>query len=58
MAGEVQAWLARAVADAQARGLPELQPMLEALSRALQALRDADREFGHPAANRDDDQAG
>jgi hypothetical protein len=46
----VDAWLARAVADANARGLPELQPLLQALARSTQALRDADAEFGHPAA--------
>ena len=46
----VDAWLARAVADANARGLPELQPLLQALARSTQALRDADEEFGHPAA--------
>jgi len=46
----VDAWLARAIADANARGLPELQPLLQALARSTQALRDADAEFGHPAA--------
>jgi len=49
MAGDVQAWLARAIADARARELPELQPLLETLAKSLQALRDADAEFGHPA---------
>ena len=55
MRPDVTAWLARAVADAEARGLPELKPLLESLSRSLEALRDADREFGHPAAVQDDD---
>jgi hypothetical protein len=50
MSPAVSAWLARAVADAQARNLPELAPLLEALARSLQALRDADGEFGHPAS--------
>ena len=49
MASDVPAWLARAVADARARDLPELQPLLETLAKSLQALRDADAEFGHPA---------
>jgi len=55
MSPEVSAWLARAVADAESRGLPELKPLLETLSRSLQALRDADREFRHPATVLDDD---
>ena len=59
MAPEVSAWLARAVADAESRGLPELKPLLETLAKSLQALRDADAEFGHPAApvQQDDDSA-
>lgn len=57
MAREVTAWLARAVADAESRGLPELKPLLEALSRQLQALRDADAEFGHPGIPDDGDDA-
>ena len=47
---EIIAWLACVTADADARGLPELKPLLETLARATQALRDADGEFGHPAA--------
>jgi len=47
---EISAWLTRASSDAEARGLPELKPLLETLARATQALRDADGEFGHPAA--------
>ena len=46
---DVAGWLARSVADARARGLSELEPMLETLAKSLQALRDADVEFGHPA---------
>lgn len=51
---DIVAWLARATADADARGLPELKPLLETLARSTQALRDADDEFHHPA---DDDEA-
>jgi hypothetical protein len=47
---DITAWLAHATADADARGLPELKPLLETLSRSTQALRDADGEFLHPAA--------
>jgi hypothetical protein len=49
MSPAVTAWLARAVADAKARDLPQLEPLLEGLARSLQALRDADAEFAHPA---------
>jgi len=38
----IDAWLAAAIADAQARNLPDLKPLLEALARATQALRSAD----------------
>ena len=54
---DVEAWLARSVADADARGLPQLKPLLESLARSLQALRDADVEFGHPALPDPDDHA-
>ena len=47
---DVVAWLACVTADAEARGLPELKPLLETLARSTQALRDADGEFRHPAA--------
>jgi hypothetical protein len=47
---DMTAWLARATADADARGLPELKPLLETLARSTQTLRDADGEFNHPAA--------
>jgi hypothetical protein len=46
---QVADWLLLAVADAEARGLPELKPLLETLARSTQALRDADGEFHHPA---------
>ena len=48
---DITAWLARATADAEARGLPELKPLLETLARSTQALRDADADFHHPAAD-------
>jgi hypothetical protein len=48
---DVAAWLARAAADAEARGLPGLKPLLETLARSTQALRDADADFHHPAAD-------
>jgi hypothetical protein len=46
---DITAWLAHATADADARGLPDLKPLLETLARSTQALRDADGEFRHPA---------
>jgi hypothetical protein len=49
MSAAVAAWLARAIADARARNLPQLEPLLESLAKSLQALRDADAEFAHPA---------
>ncbi len=38
----LDAWLESAIADADARGLPALKPLLEALARATAALRQAD----------------
>lgn len=38
----IDAWLEAAAADADARGLPALKPLLEALARATAALRQAD----------------
>jgi hypothetical protein len=35
-------WLKAAKADAEARGLPDLVPLLEALARSTAALRNAD----------------
>lgn len=57
MTPDVSSWLAQAIADAESRGLPELKPLLESLSRSLQALRDADAEFAHPAIAMTDDAA-
>jgi len=48
-------WLACAAADAERRGLPTLKPLLDTLARSMQALRDADETFGHPAAAHDAD---
>lgn len=50
MRADVAAWLERAVADAEARGLTALKPLLEMVARSTASLRDADAEFGHPAA--------
>jgi len=41
MRPDVAAWLARARADAEARGLAPLVPLLETLARSTAALRDA-----------------
>ena len=38
----IDAWLQSASADAERQGLPELKPLLEALARALGALRAGD----------------
>ena len=45
MATPVDSWLAAAIADAEARGLPELKPLLEALARSTEALRAADERI-------------
>jgi hypothetical protein len=50
----IATWLAQATADAEARGLPDLKPLLETLARSTQALRDADAEFRHPATEHAD----
>ena len=42
MRPDVARWLTRARADAEARGLPALGPLLDTLARSTQALRDAD----------------
>lgn len=55
MRPDVTAWLTRALADADARDLPGLKPLLETLARSLDALREADAEFGHPAIPTADD---
>jgi hypothetical protein len=47
----IDTWLDHATADAAARGLPGLRPLLEALAGAMAALRDADwnDDLGVPA---------
>ena len=49
----VDSWLKAAIADAQARGLPELKALLEGLAQATRALRAADF---NEHASRDRDQ--
>jgi hypothetical protein len=39
---DVARWLAHAVADAEARGLPQLKPLLETLAKSTAALRAAE----------------
>lgn len=51
---DIRDWLDRVSADAEARGLAELKPLLQTLARSTQALRDADAEFEHPAMPPDD----
>jgi hypothetical protein len=53
MRPDVARWLARACADAEARGLPELRPLLEGLARSTSTLRDADPELTGAAADPD-----
>jgi hypothetical protein len=55
MRSDVAAWLAHASADAAARGLAPLIPMLEALARSTEALRDADPQLTRAAAVPDHD---
>jgi len=57
MRPDVAAWLARASADAEARGLAALVPLLESLARSTEALRDADPALTGAAATDDDDDA-
>jgi hypothetical protein len=45
MSARIDAWLAAAIADADARGLPELKPLLEALARSTSALRAAEERL-------------
>ena len=37
----IEAWLEAAVADAKRRGLPQLEPLLQALARSTETLRAA-----------------
>jgi len=36
---DIEAWLNAAVADAKRRGLPQLEPLLQALARSTETLR-------------------
>ena len=55
MRPDVAAWLARACADAEARDLAALVPLLQGLARSTAALRDADPDFtGAATPERDD----
>jgi hypothetical protein len=45
------AWLQSAVADAERRGLPELKPLLEALAKAVAAIRVADFNLSAASSN-------
>ena len=38
----IDSWLKAALADVERRALPEVKPLLEALTRATQLLREAD----------------
>jgi hypothetical protein len=49
MRPDVAAWLARARADAEARGLAPLLPLLDTLARSTAALRDAEFTKAGPA---------
>lgn len=40
----VEDWLRIVMADAEARGLPQLKPLLESLALATQRLREADED--------------
>ena len=48
MRPDVAAWLARARADAEARGLAALVPLLETLARSTATLRDAEIASAKP----------
>ena len=51
---QITDWLRAACADADARGLPELKPLLETLARATARLREADDAHRQAAARRED----
>jgi hypothetical protein len=53
MRPDVARWLAAACADAEARGLAELRPLLEGLARSTNALRDADPQLSGAAPDPD-----
>ena len=39
---DIDSWLAAAIADAQRRGLPELEPLLKSLAEMTRTLRAAE----------------
>ena len=51
---QISDWLRAACADADARGLPELKPLLETLARATARLREADDAQRRDAARQED----
>jgi hypothetical protein len=51
---QITDWLRAACADADARGLPELKPLLETLARATARLREADEAGRRDAPRRED----
>ncbi|HEY7498394.1 MAG TPA: hypothetical protein VH740_07770 [Vicinamibacterales bacterium] len=53
MDARIEAWLAAAVADAERRGLPELEPLLEGLARSTAALREAEARLDDSPASHD-----
>jgi hypothetical protein len=50
---QITDWLRAACADADARGLPELKPLLETLARATARLREADAHRRGPTRRED-----
>ena len=51
---QITNWLRAACTDAEARGLPELKPLLETLARATARLREADEAHRRGATRRED----
>lgn len=51
---QITDWLRAACADADARGLPELKPLLETLARAATRLREADEAYRRDAPRPED----
>ena len=51
---QITDWLRTACADADARGLPELKPLLETLARATARLREADEAHRRGPTRRED----
>lgn len=51
---EITDWLRAACADADARGLPDLKPLLETLARATTRLREAGEAHRRDSTRRKD----